>query len=278
VRAWAERAFLVCVHAVCARTKLGQEQDRVIVKSTGEPTYRLPDIAYHREKIKRGFDLIIDIFGADHIATYPDVLMAIDALGYDNEKIKVLIHQFVTLMEGTEKVKMSTRKANFVTLDELIDEVGVDVTRFFFLMRHMNSHLNFDLSLAKNQSDENPVYYVQYAHARICSILNFAEEKGVTARADAPLELLIEDESQALIKFLADFPRIVRESAESFEPHRLTNYLTDAATLFHKFYTVCRVVTEDQSQTQARLALCLATRIVLANGCNLLGISAPERM
>jgi arginyl-tRNA synthetase len=259
-------------------TKLGQEQDRVIVKSSGEPTYRLPDIAYHREKIKRGFDLVIDIFGADHIATYPDVLMAIDALGYDKDKIKVLIHQFVTLMEGNEKVKMSTRKANFVTLDELIDEVGVDVTRFFFLMRHMNSHLNFDLSLAKNQSDENPVYYVQYAHARICSILNFAKEQGISAKADAPLELLTEDESQALIKFLADFPRIVRESAESFEPHRLTNYLTDAATLFHKFYTVCRVVTEDESQTQARLALCLATRIVLANGCKLLGISAPERM
>jgi len=147
-------------------TEFGQEQDRVIVKSTGEPTYRLPDIAYHRTKYERGFDLIIDLFGADHIATYPDVLAGLQALGYDSSRTKVLIHQFVTLYEGTEKVRMSTRKANFVTLDELMDEVGVDVTRWFFLMRSMDSHLNFDLSLAKSQSEENPVYYNQYAHAK----------------------------------------------------------------------------------------------------------------
>ncbi|TFH02720.1 MAG: arginine--tRNA ligase, partial [Calditrichales bacterium] len=182
--------------------KLGMDQDRVIVKSSGEPTYRLPDIAYHLEKFNRGFDLIIDIFGADHIATYPDVLLAVKALGYDETKIKVLIHQFVTLTEGTEKVKMSTRKANFVTLDELMDEVGEDVTRFFFLMRHMNSHLNFDLTLAKTQSDENPVYYIQYAHARICSIVRVASEQNSNFEKNVDLSLLNTGEELELIKHL----------------------------------------------------------------------------
>lgn len=259
-------------------TKLGQEQDRVIVKSTGEPTYRLPDIAYHRDKMNRNFDLIVDIFGADHIATYPDVLMALKALDYDIGKIKVLIHQFVTLTEGGEKVKMSTRKANFITLDELMDEVGADVTRFFFLMRHMNSHLNFDLELARKQSDENPVYYIQYAHARICSIISFGEEKNINFRGNPDLELLQTNEEQELIKYLLIFPETILKAAENFEPHRVANYLSETAAHFHKFYTECRVITEDQKLTQARLALCEAVRIVLANGCALLGINAPERM
>lgn len=259
-------------------SKLGKEQDRVIIKSSGEPTYRLPDIAYHVEKIKRGFELIIDIFGADHIDTYPDVLLAVKALGYDESKIKVLIHQFVTLMEGTEKVKMSTRKANFVTLDELIDEVGEDVTRFFFLMRHMNSHLNFDLTLAKTQSDENPVFYVQYAHARICSIVRFGQEKNITFEKNPELTLLDSEEELDLIKHLIFFPAIIEYSAHSFEPHRLVHYLIDTATLFHKFYTICRVISDDTQLTQARLALCEATRVVIYNGCQILGITAPEKM
>lgn len=259
-------------------SKLGKEQDRVIIKSSGEPTYRLPDIAYHVEKIKRGFELIIDIFGADHIDTYPDVLLAVKALGYDESKIKVLIHQFVTLIEGTEKVKMSTRKANFVTLDELIDEVGEDVTRFFFLMRHMNSHLNFDLTLAKTQSDENPVFYVQYAHARICSIVRFGQEKNITFEKNPELTLLDSEEELDLIKHLIDFPATIEYSAHSFEPHRLVHYLIDTATLFHKFYTICRVISDDTQLTQARLALCEATRVVIYNGCQILGITAPEKM
>jgi arginyl-tRNA synthetase len=259
-------------------TRLGMEQDRVIVKSSGEPTYRLPDIAYHREKFRRGFDLIVDIFGADHIATYPDVLLGIEALGYDKTKVKVLIHQFVTLMEGSAKIKMSTRKANFVTLDELMDEVGEDVTRLFFLMRHMNSHLNFDLTLAKNQSDENPVYYIQYAHARICSIIRFGEEKGITFLENSDLSLLQKPEELDLIKYLVTFPAVVEASALNFEPHRLVTYLIEAATAFHKFYTEHRVIQDDAALTQARLALCAATRIVLANGCMLLGIKAPEKM
>ncbi|APF17220.1 Arginyl-tRNA synthetase [Caldithrix abyssi DSM 13497] len=259
-------------------SKLGFEKDRVIIKSTGEPTYRLPDIAYHVEKVKRGFDLIIDIFGADHIATYPDVLAAVKALGYDADKIKVLIHQFVTLYEGEEKVKMSTRKANFVTLDELMDEVGVDVTRFFFLMRSMNSHLNFDLTLAKKQSDENPVFYIQYAHARICSILKLAESRGIELQASRNFNLLKAPEELNLIKHLVQFPQTIETAALSFEPHRMVNYLFDLATLFHKFYTECRVISDDQALTQARLALIDAVRIVIANGLGVLGISAPEHM
>lgn len=259
-------------------SKLGFEKDRVIIKSSGEPTYRLPDIAYHVEKIKRGFDLIIDVFGADHIATYPDVLAAVKALGYDADRIKVLIHQFVTLYEGDEKVKMSTRKANFITLDELMDEVGADVTRYFFLMRSMSSHLNFDLTLAKKQSDENPVFYIQYAHARICSILKLAESKNISPDGRANLNLLTEPEEINLIKHLIQFPNVVQASALSYELHRLTNFLFDLATLFHKFYTECRVIGDDIPITMARLSLIDATRHVLANGLGLLGISAPDRM
>ena len=158
-------------------TELGNDQDKVILKSTGEPTYRLPDIAYHAEKFKRGYDLIIDIFGSDHNATYPDVLAGLKALGYDSGKVKVLIHQFVTIMEGGEVVKMSTRKANYITLDQLVDEVGSDVVRYFFNMRDISTHMNFDLDVAKKQSDENPVFYLQYAHARICSVLKMIEKE-----------------------------------------------------------------------------------------------------
>lgn len=259
-------------------SKLGFDQDRVIIKSTGEPTYRLPDIAYHVEKVKRGFDLIIDIFGADHIATYPDVLAAVKALGYDVDKIKVLIHQFVTLYEGEEKVKMSTRRANFITLDELMDEVGVDVTRYFFLMRSMNSHLNFDLTLAKKQSDENPVFYIQYAHARICSILKLAQEREIERAAKMEFNLLNSKEELNLIKHLIQFPQTLEMAALNFEPHRVVNYLFDLASLFHKFYTECRVISDDLALSQARLSLIDAVRIVIANGLKVLGISAPEHM
>jgi arginyl-tRNA synthetase len=205
-------------------------------------------------------------------------LLGIQALGYDPEKVKVLIHQFVTLNAGTEKIKMSTRKANFVTLDELIDEVGVDVTRFFFLMRHMNSHLNFDLTLAKNQSDENPVYYVQYAHARIRSILRLADEKQIPLKKNSDLKLLEKEEEVDLIKHLLEFPQLLEYSVTQFEPHHLVNYLIDCATLFHKFYTEHRVISENELLTSARLLLCKATQIVISNGCHLLGIDAPEKM
>lgn len=270
-------------------TDFGGEKDKVIVKSSGEPTYRLPDIAYHREKFKRGFQLIVDIFGADHAATYPDVLAGLKALGYDTDCIKVLIHQFVTLVRDGEVVKMSTRRATFVTLDELINEVGPDAVRYFFLMRSIGSHLNFDLNLAKKQSEENPVYYVQYAHARIASLIRFAQESAsefgyklespdLSEPTEDQLLLLKEPEEIELIKELLAFPDIVESCAVTFEPHRLCTYLQDVATAFHRFYHQHRVVTRDENLTRARLALCLATRTVLANGFKILGISAPERM
>ncbi len=259
-------------------TAFGLDQDRVIVKSSGEPTYRLPDIAYHRNKFERGFDVIVDLFGADHIATYPDVLAGVRALGYDDSRIKVLIHQFVTLYQGNEKVKMSTRKANYVTLDELMDEVGADVTRWFFLMRSMDSHLNFDLALAKTQSDENPVYYNQYAHARICSILRNAEEKDVKYTDHKELHRLKEPSELYLIKKLMEFPDLVIRCTAEFIPHQLTQYLSEVSSAFHKFYTECWVLTEDRQLSAARLGLCMATKMVLANGFRILGVTAPEKM
>lgn len=260
-------------------TALGLDQDRVIVKSTGEPTYRLPDIAYHREKFLRGFDLIVDVFGADHIATIPDVLAAVKALGFDTEKVKVVIHQFVTLMRNGEQVKMSKRLANFVTLDELIDEVGPDAVRFFFVMRSNSSHLEFDLNLAKEQSEKNPVYYIQYAHARIASILRFAEREGIRNQDQrVNYRLLKQPTELELIKLLTDFPRVIETTALAFEPQRVATYLHDVAEAFHKFYHESRVVSPDVELSTARLALCRATKIVLANGCSILGISAPEQM
>ncbi len=258
-------------------SELGNEQDKVIVKSSGEPTYRLPDIAYHITKFERGYDLIIDLFGSDHNATYPDVLAGLKALGFDTSKVKVLIHQFVTLIRNNEVVKMSTRKANYITLDELIDEVGTDVVRYFFNMRSITSHLNFDLDLAKKQSEENPVFYLQYAHARICSILKMTEEQNLFSSIEN-LNLLTTDEEQKLIKELYKFEDIVLESAEAFEIHRLTNYLENLATAFHRFYTFCRIIGSQKELAEARIALSLATKIVLKNGLAILSVSAPERM
>ncbi len=260
-------------------TSMGMEQDRVLVKSSGEPTYRLPDIAYHQEKFNRGYELLVDLFGSDHIATYPDVLAALKALGFDSEKVKVLIHQFVTLYEGNKIIKMSTRKANFVTLDELMDEVGVDVTRYFFVMRSMDSHLNFDIKLAKQQSEENPVYYNQYAHARICSILRKAEFAKNDERLEkADWSLLKHAAEKELMKTILEFPRIVKQAGENFEPHRIPNYLTVLAQAFHKFYTECHVMVDNQELKLARLALCEASRITMANGLSVIGVSAPDKM
>jgi len=260
-------------------TALGLEKDKVIVKSTGEPTYRLPDIAYHRDKFSRGFDLMIDVFGADHIATFPDVLAALKALGLDERRVTVLIHQFVTILQDGEVVKMSTRKANFITLDELIEQVGADVVRYFFIMRTISSHLNFDLGLARKRSDENPVYYLQYAYARICSILRYAgEAPGAGAHEGFDASLLAAPAETDLIKMLLLFPEVLESCALAYEPHRLADYLQGVATAFHRFYHECRVVTDDAPLTRSRLALSHAARSVLRNGCAVLGISAPEQM
>ncbi len=257
--------------------ELGNDQDKVIVKSTGEPTYRLPDIAYHVTKFKRGYDLMIDIFGSDHNATYPDVLAGLRALGYDSDKVKVLIHQFVTIMDGGEVVKMSTRKANYITLDQLEEEVGSDVVRYFFNMRNITTHMNFDLSLAKKQSDENPVFYLQYAHARICSILKMIEKESLEASTEN-LNLLTTNEELQLLKKLHQFKDEVLLSAEVFETHRICAYLEELAASFHKFYTFCRILGSEKKLAEARVALALATKIVLKNGLTILGVNAPERM
>ncbi len=259
-------------------SQLGGERDKVIVKSSGEPTYRLPDIAYHREKYHRGYDLMVDIFGADHIATYPDVLAGLRALDYDDRKVRVLIHQFVTITENGEIVKMSTRKANYITLDELIEDVGNDVVRYFFIMRSISSHLNFDLTLARQQSEENPVYYLQYAHARISSIIRVAEQEHTRLPEDPPLELLRAPEEVSLLKLLIQLPDMIESCALSFEPHRLAEYLHDVAGAFHKFYHVHRVIGDDPPLMAARMALCRATRAVLRNGFAVLGIAAPDQM
>ena len=260
-------------------TALGKEQDRVYIKGTGEPTYRVPDTAYHRDKINRNFDLIIDVFGADHADTYPDVLLALDALGMKTEHIHVLLYQFVTLLRGGEKVKMSTRKANFVTMDELVEEVGADVVRYFFIMRSMNSHLNFDLDLAADQSEKNPVYYLQYAHARICNIIKHGESMGISLDEEAyDVSLLVHPAEIKLLKRLEQFPSNVENALDSLEPQTIANYLHDTANQFHKFYSECRVVTEDLPLSLARLALVKGTRTVLSNGLSLLGLTAPERM
>lgn len=258
-------------------SEMGNEQDKVIVKSTGEPTYRLPDIAYHVTKFERGYDLIVDLFGSDHNATFPDVLAGVKALGYDTSKVKVLIHQFVTIIDKGEVVKMSTRKANYITLDELIDEVGSDVVRYFFNMRNITTHMNFDLTLAKKHSDENPVFYLQYAHARICSILKTVEEENLKISLDN-LDLLLTNEEQQLLKLLNNFNFEVLTSAEQFEPNRLTLYLENLAAAFHKFYTFCRILGTEKKLAEVRISLAVATKIVLKNGLKILGVSAPEKM
>ncbi len=258
-------------------SELGNEKDKVIVKSTGEPTYRLPDIAYHITKFERGYDLIVDVFGSDHNATYPDVLAGLKALGYDVTQVKVLIHQFVTITQDGQIVKMSTRKANYITLDELIDEVGSDVVRYFFNMRSISSHLNFDINLAKKQTDENPVFYLQYAHARISSILRMTKDENLNLSTEN-LELLTKDEEQNLLKKLYEFPYEVLYSAENFEPHRLCTYLEELAALFHKFYTECRIIGSPKELAEARIALIVAVQTVIRNGLRILGVSAPEKM
>lgn len=259
-------------------TAFGADKDRVIVKSTGEPTYRLPDIAYHREKVLRDYDQIIDIFGADHIATIPDVLAGVGAMDLRTDHIKVIIHQMVSFVSGGETVKMSKRSGNVYFLEDLIDDVGVDAVRYFFVMRGAGTHLDFDVALAKEQSENNPVYYLQYAHARIASIIRFAESEGFVIDADAPLHLLAHEAEISLIKALSDFPQIVAGVAASHELQHLCTYLHATAAAFHKFYHECRVVTDDRALSTARLALCVAARQVIANGCTILGIKAPERM
>lgn len=261
-------------------SEMGEKDDRVIVKSTGEPTYRLPDICYHLDKLSRGYDLLIDIFGADHVATIPDVLAALRALGHDTSKVKVIIHQMVSFVSNGELIKFSKRSGSNYTLDELLEDVGTDAASFFFNMRAAGSHLEFDVELAKEQSDKNPVYYVQYAHARIASMLRFAEQQHVSLSdlTSQPLEVLVHPEEIALIKLLLRFPETIASSAASQAPHHICEYLREVAAQFHKFYHDCRIVGTPEPLQSARLALAVGAKQVLANGCRILNVSAPESM
>jgi arginyl-tRNA synthetase len=262
-----------------ALTKMGLETDRVIVKSTGEPTYRLPDIAYHREKLLRNYDLVVDLFGADHIATVPDVIAGVKALGFDDKRIKVILHQFVTLTDNGEQVKMSKRTGKSYTLDELLDDVGEDVVRFFLIMRGVNTHLEFDLGLAKEQNDKNPVFYLQYAHARICSIFDKIKDNGEKIDYnDADLTFLNNINEINLIKQLMLFPTAIQSASNKSEPHILCEYLRELAAAFHLFYYHCRIIGECIDIMKARLLLVGATKYVLSNGLSILGISSPEKM
>ncbi|MDX2127623.1 MAG: arginine--tRNA ligase [Chloroherpetonaceae bacterium] len=262
-------------------TKETKAVDTVLIKSNGEPSYRLPDIAYHTDKFDRKFDLMVNVFGADHIDEYPDVLRALKVLGYDESRVKVAINQFVTTMQEGKAVKISTRRGNADTLDALIDMVGADATRFFFIMRSKDSHLNFDLDLALKQSADNPVFYLQYAHARICGILRTAEEKSGVKETEIKgeyLTALAAKEEMTLAKTLMRFPDAVLGALDGLEPQRLIGYLDKVAEDFHKFYQECRIVGEENEIMQARLSLALAAKQVLKNGLYMLGISAPEKM
>ncbi len=262
-------------------TEFGDDKDRTLVRSNGQPTYIAADAAYHANKLDRGFDKVIDVWGPDHHGYIARTKAAIAALGYDADKVEIIIFQVVRLYSGGELVMMSKRAGDVVLLSDLVDEVGKDAARFFFLMRSPDSGLDFDLELAKSQTNENPVYYVQYAHARICSILRKAvEEDGlqIPAARDVDLSVLGHEAEIDLMKKLGEYPDVVMEAGRTYEPHRLTRYAQDLAAVFHSFYGDCRVISEDAALTAARLVLVDSTRTVLANNLRLLGISAPERM
>ncbi len=261
-------------------TDFGDEKDRVVVRRTGEPTYFAADIAYHQNKLERGFTDIIDVWGADHHGYIPRMSAAIQALGHDKNALKIVLVQLVNLLRAGKPIAMSTRSGEFVTLKEVLDEIGKDAARYNFLMRRSDSHLDFDLDLAKKQSTENPVYYVQYAHARICSIERMAIERGynVPCYHDANLALLKLPEEMAIVKSIARFPEVIEGAAKALEPHRLTFYLNDIASLFHSYYNKHKVISEDKDLSISRLFLVKAAKVVFRNTLGLLGVTAPERM
>ncbi|MGP8153195.1 MAG: arginine--tRNA ligase [Smithella sp.] len=261
-------------------TDFGDEKDRVVIRKNGEPTYFAADIAYHQNKFSRGFDMIIDIWGADHHGYMQRMWAGVQALGHDKAALKIILVQLVNLLRGGVPAAMSTRSGEFVTLREVLDEVGKDAARYNFLMRRSDSHLDFDLELAKKQSSENPVYYVQYAHARICSILRMAQERDIALPVYADIDpgLLSEPEEKNLIKLLVRYPETIYGAARSLEPHRVTFYLNELAGVFHSYYNKNKVISEDRQLTAARLFLAGAIRIVLQNALNILGVSSPEKM
>jgi arginyl-tRNA synthetase len=264
-----------------ASSELGDEKDRVVVRENGQYTYFASDIAYHHHKLERGFDQLIDIWGADHHGYIPRVRAALRALGADDAKLKVLLVQFAILYRGEEKVQMSTRSGEFVTLRQLRDEVGKDATRFFYVMRRSEQHLDFDLKLATSKTNENPVFYVQYAYARVCSVLRQLDEKGWQRNVQSGMDnltLLSEEHELALLTTLSRYPEVLQKSALQYEPHQLILYLRDVAHEFHTYYNAHQFLVEDALLRDARLNLICAVKQVLANGLNLLAINTPETM
>lgn len=260
-------------------TDFGDDKDRVLIKQDGSYTYLTPDIAYHKDKLNRGFEKLINIWGADHHGYIPRMKAAIQALGYDADALEVEIIQLVHLYKNGEKMKMSKRTGKAVTMRDLVEEVGLDATRYFFAMRSSDTHLDFDLDLAVSQSNENPVYYAQYAHARICSILRQGEEQGVKVTQDANFALIESEKEIDLLKKLGEFPSAVGEAALKRVPHRITNYIFELASMFHSFYNAEKVLdSENPERTTARLGLVKSVQIALKNALALIGVSAPERM
>lgn len=261
-------------------TDFGDEKDRVLVKADGSTTYFLADVAYHASKQERGFELAIDFLGPDHHGHIARLKGAVEALGYESDWLEIVLLQQVNLIQDGKPLKMTKREGRLVTMDQLIDEVGVDVAKFFFLARKNNSHLDFDLDLARKESNDNPVYYVKYAHARICSVLRNAHARNVDPHAleDADLALLTHESELDLLRLLADLPDRVTSTARSREVSRLTNFATEVSAAFHQFYHQCTILGDNPSLTRARLALSRATKIVLANTLRLIGVEAPERM
>lgn len=260
-------------------TDFGDDKDRVLIKQDGTYTYLTPDIAYHENKYNRGFDRLINIWGADHHGYIPRMKAAMQCLGHRPEQLVVLINQMVSLYQGGEKVKMSKRTGKAVTMRDLMEEVGTDATRYFFTMRSQDAHLDFDMDLAISKSNENPVFYVQYAHARICSIFRKAEENGIALDLNAAdFSGLTSEKETDLLKHLGAFPEEVGEAAAALAPHRVVRYVYDLATLLHSFYNAEQVITDNAGLTQARLALMKAVQITIQNSLRLIGVSAPERM
>ena len=261
-------------------SKFNDEKDRVLIKQSGEKTYFCSDIAYHKNKIDRGFEWIVDLWGADHHGYVPRMKSALKAMGYDESVFKVMLIQFVSLKRGGEKVSMSTRSGEFETLAEVIKDVGLDATRFFFLMRSSDTHLDFDLELAKKESADNPVFYIQYAHARICSIFRKATENGIKLldSADIDLSPLKNEEEFIMIKKILSFGETIEKSAELLEVHRIAFYLKDLVGTFHRYYSCNRIVSDDHALSSARLFLMNCLRITIRNGLSVMGVSAPDRM
>lgn len=260
-------------------TNYGDEKDRVVVRDNGNHTYFASDIAYHLEKLDRGYDKIINVWGADHHGYIPRVKASIEALGHNSDKLEILLVQFANLYRGGSKVQMSTRSGSFVTLEDLRAEVGNDAARFFYILRKSEQHMDFDLDLAKSKTNENPVYYIQYAHARICSVFKQADEKELELDvSQANLSLLTEETEKDILRELSRFRSVLESSAIQYEPHQLAYYLRDLSNHFHSYYNACKFIVDDKNLTQARLALINATQQILKNGLSILGVGAPESM